>query len=70
MATVMCADDEVVSELIPRVGRQAITYGFSESADVRAVDYEQTASQSCLRFYVRTANLSVYALICRVNTMR
>ena len=44
---VMCADDDVVSELIPRVGRQAITYGFSESADVRAVDYEQTASQSC-----------------------
>lgn len=43
---VMCIDDPVVAELIPRIGRQAITYGFSEQADVRAVDYRQTAGQS------------------------
>ncbi|WP_404401451.1 UDP-N-acetylmuramate--L-alanine ligase [Idiomarina seosinensis] len=43
---VMCIDDPVVAELIARVGRQAITYGFSENADVRAVDYQQTGGQS------------------------
>ncbi|EKE85333.1 UDP-N-acetylmuramate--L-alanine ligase [Idiomarina xiamenensis] len=43
---VMCIDDPVVAELLPRIGRQAITYGFSEQADIRAIDYRQTASQS------------------------
>lgn len=43
---VMCTDDPVVAELIPRIGRQATTYGFNEGADVRAVDYQQTAGQS------------------------
>lgn len=44
---VMCIDDPVVADLIPRLGRQSITYGFSEEADIRAVDYRQTASESC-----------------------
>lgn len=38
---VMCVDDPVVRELIPRIGRQVITYGFSEDADVRLKDYRQ-----------------------------
>ncbi|SQI42513.1 UDP-N-acetylmuramate--L-alanine ligase [Leminorella richardii] len=42
---VMCIDDPVVRELIPQVGRQVITYGFSEDADVRVKDYEQVRSQ-------------------------
>ena len=32
---VMCVDDPVIRELLPRVGRQTTTYGFSEDADVR-----------------------------------
>ena len=32
---VMCVDDPVIRELLPRVGRQITTYGFSEDADVR-----------------------------------
>ncbi|RUO80079.1 UDP-N-acetylmuramate--L-alanine ligase [Idiomarina tyrosinivorans] len=43
---VMCVDDEIVRNLIPRIGRQAVTYGFSESADVRAVEFSQKAGQS------------------------
>lgn len=43
---VMCVDDPVIRDLLPRVGRQLITYGFSEDADVRASDYQQTAGQS------------------------
>ncbi|MDU5696149.1 MAG: UDP-N-acetylmuramate--L-alanine ligase, partial [Haemophilus parainfluenzae] len=42
---VMCADDAVLMELIPQVGRQVLTYGFSEHADYRIEDYEQTGFQ-------------------------
>ncbi|MCE9688039.1 UDP-N-acetylmuramate--L-alanine ligase [Shewanella sp. AS16] len=48
---VVCIDDEVVRELMPRVGRQLVTYGFSEDADVRALDFSQQGHQS--RFTVR-----------------
>ena len=27
---VMCADDDVLMELVPQVGRQVLTYGFSD----------------------------------------
>lgn len=42
---VMCADDAVVMEIAPRVGRQVLTYGFSEHADYRIEDYQQTGFQ-------------------------
>ena len=42
---VMCADDSVLMELVPQVGRQVLTYGFSEHADYRIEDYEQTGFQ-------------------------
>ncbi|KXF80078.1 UDP-N-acetylmuramate--L-alanine ligase [Enterovibrio coralii] len=38
---VMCIDDPVVRELIPTIGRQVITYGFAEDADVQLKDYRQ-----------------------------
>ncbi|PJG83002.1 UDP-N-acetylmuramate--L-alanine ligase [Caviibacterium pharyngocola] len=42
---VLCADDPVLHELIPQVGRQVVTYGFSEHADYRIEDYQQTGFQ-------------------------
>lgn len=42
---IMCIDDPVVRELIPKIGRQVITYGFSEDADVKIVNYRQTGQQ-------------------------
>lgn len=42
---VMCADDATVMEIAPQVGRQVITYGFSENADYRIEDYQQTGFQ-------------------------
>ncbi|MBN6709879.1 UDP-N-acetylmuramate--L-alanine ligase [Haemophilus haemoglobinophilus] len=42
---VMCADDPVLMELSPKVGRQVITYGFSADADYRIEDYQQTGFQ-------------------------
>jgi len=38
---VLCVDDPVVREILPQVGRPTMTYGFSEDADVRAVDVRQ-----------------------------
>ena len=38
---VMCADDPVLMELVSKVGRQVITYGFSEHADYRIEDYDR-----------------------------
>ncbi|GGK07647.1 UDP-N-acetylmuramate--L-alanine ligase [Pseudomonas matsuisoli] len=38
---VMCIDDPVVAEILPQVSRPVLTYGFSDSADVRAVDVRQ-----------------------------
>ncbi|EME3968150.1 UDP-N-acetylmuramate--L-alanine ligase [Vibrio fluvialis] len=42
---ILCIDDPVVRELIPRVSRQVITYGFSEDADVRIENYRQDGQQ-------------------------
>ncbi len=43
---VVCIDNPVVRELLPRIGRQVITYGFSDDADIRAVNYQQDAGVS------------------------
>ena len=42
---VMCVDDPVIRELLPRVGRQLTTYGFSQDADVRIENYQQKGAQ-------------------------
>ncbi len=36
--SVLCIDDPVVRELLPRVERPYVTYGFSDDADLRAVN--------------------------------
>lgn len=38
---VLCLDDPHVAELIPEVGRNVLTYGFNDKADVRATDLSQ-----------------------------
>ncbi len=40
----MC-DDPVLQTLLPKVGRQVITYGFSDKADYRIEDYSQNRFQ-------------------------
>ncbi len=39
---VACIDHPVVEELLPRFQRKTITYGFSEKADIRAVNVQTT----------------------------
>ena len=43
---VVCIDNPVVRELLPRISRQVITYGFSEDADIRAANYQQDGGVS------------------------
>lgn len=43
---VLCIDDEVVRELMPRVSRQCVTYGFVDNADYRITDFIQQREQS------------------------
>lgn len=43
---VVCIDNPVVREILPRIGRQVITYGFSLDADVVATNYQQKGGVS------------------------
>ncbi|TKB47677.1 UDP-N-acetylmuramate--L-alanine ligase [Thalassotalea mangrovi] len=43
---VVCIDNPVVRELLPRIARQTTTYGFSSDADVRASNYQQRSQTS------------------------
>lgn len=55
--SVLCADDPVLQEIMPKVGRQIITYGFSEHADYRIEDYEQTGFQGHYRVITPTGEI-------------
>jgi UDP-N-acetylmuramate--alanine ligase len=57
---VVCIDNPVVRELIPRIARQVITYGFSEDADLRVVEFSQQAGVST--FTIKQANRDDLAL--------
>ena len=43
---VVCVDDPVVCEILPQISRPTVTYGFSEIADVRAVNVRQQGMQT------------------------
>jgi len=43
---VVCGDDPVVRELLPKIGRPTITYGFDADNDIRATDVHQEGLQT------------------------
>lgn len=43
---VVCGDDANIREIMPRIGRPVLTYGFNEDNDIRAVDVKQVGMQS------------------------
>jgi UDP-N-acetylmuramate--alanine ligase len=51
---VVCGDDPVVRELLPRIGRPVLTYGLAAENDIRAVDILQEGMQT--HFTVLRAN--------------
>ncbi|MFM2484812.1 UDP-N-acetylmuramate--L-alanine ligase [Celerinatantimonas yamalensis] len=42
---VVCGDDPVVAALVSRIGRQVITYGFSDGVDVQVSEFSQTGDR-------------------------
>jgi UDP-N-acetylmuramate--alanine ligase len=49
---VVCLDDPHVAELIPDIGRNVVTYGFSEQADVRASDLVQDGERMSFKLWL------------------
>lgn len=43
---VMCCDDPDLSAIFPKVNRPMLTYGFSEGADYRVLEYQQSGNQT------------------------
>lgn len=43
---VVCVDDQEVRALLPRISRPVVTYGFHESADLRATNFRQQGATS------------------------
>ncbi|MDO4222786.1 MAG: UDP-N-acetylmuramate--L-alanine ligase [Acinetobacter sp.] len=43
---VVCGDDANIREILPRIGRPVLTYGFNEDNDIRAIDVEQDGMRS------------------------
>jgi UDP-N-acetylmuramate--alanine ligase len=57
---VMCIDDPIVREILPQVPRPVLTYGFSDDADLQAVDFKQVGMQTY--FKVRQKNQPEFAI--------
>jgi len=45
--SVLCLDDNVLRELLPKIERPFYTYGFSEDADFRASDVRMSEGKTC-----------------------
>jgi UDP-N-acetylmuramate--alanine ligase len=45
-ATILCVDDPLARELLPDLERRVLTYGFSEEADVRAMNRRYESSRT------------------------
>jgi len=58
---VACIDDESVTEIVDRIGRQVITYGLSEKADYRATNIRHEKNQTYFDV-IRPANRPVLSI--------
>lgn len=43
---ILCIDDPVIREIVPELTKPLLTYGFSENANIRAVNVEQVKSET------------------------
>ena len=42
---VICTDDEIVTDLMPKISRPILTYGFNEAADYRSINFKQVGRE-------------------------
>lgn len=52
---VVCLDDDQVRDLLPRISRPVLTYGFAEDAELRATEFSQDGA--CCQFTVKRGDL-------------
>jgi UDP-N-acetylmuramate--alanine ligase len=52
-ASVLCLDDERVQDILPRVKRRYVTYGFSTQAEITADAINLSGTNSCYRLKIR-----------------
>ncbi len=52
-ASVLCLDDESVQDILPRIKRRYVSYGFSTQADIAADAINLDGTDSCYRLKVR-----------------
>ncbi len=60
--SVLCADDSAIQELLPRIERPYVTYGFSEHADYRAKNVRMTDGKTVYDFYSKDERLGEISL--------
>lgn len=58
--TIVCIDDENIQNMLPKLSRKINTYGFSEQADVRAINVKATGLQ--MQFEVVVNNQAPFAV--------
>ena len=54
--TILCVDDPVTREIMQRVTRPVVTYGFSEDADIRASNFRQDGLTSSFHVSYQDSN--------------
>lgn len=54
---IVCIDDPVIEQLIPRIGRTVITYGVSEKADFRVFDYQAKEAGSTFKVMIKDGKI-------------
>ena len=52
-ASLLCLDDERVQDILPRIKRRYVTYGFSTQADIAADAINLSGMNSCYRLKIR-----------------
>lgn len=62
-AAIVCIDDERVRDLLPDLERRIITYGFSEDAEVRAVDKRRVGARTLFRVHHHGEDLGEISLL-------
>lgn len=58
---VLCIDDPVIRELLPRISRKVLTYGVSDDADYQVLEVGQSAAKT--EFKVRKPNGEIVPLL-------
>lgn len=60
--SIICAENENLRGLIPRIEKRFLTYGFADSSDIRAVDIEMSFMKTSFTAVVKGRNLGRFSI--------